>query len=85
VKKSWPTNADFGLNEDQTMLMIAASMPRGPNGNGIDVTSLFWFWFVDDQTGVLFSESNFIDTVVDHDLQVIDYEYFERNACDSAN
>jgi hypothetical protein len=29
---------------------------------------------------VLFSESNYIDTVVDHDLQVIDYEIFEQNA-----
>jgi hypothetical protein len=85
VKATVSGNADFDLNEDQTMLMIAASMPRGPNKKGIDVTSLFWFWFVDDQTGVLFSEGNFIDTVIDHDLQVIDYEYFERNARDSVN
>jgi hypothetical protein len=62
----------------------------GPSANhaadqGADVTSVFWFWFTDDQKGVLFSEGNFIDTVVDHDLQVIDYEYFEQNASDNVN
>jgi hypothetical protein len=30
----------------------------------------------------LFSEGNYIDTVTAHDLQVIDYAYFEQNASD---
>ena len=85
VKATVTGNPAFGLNPGQTMLMIAASMARGPNPNGIDVTSLFWFWFTDDQKGVLFSEGNFIDTVVDHALQVIDYAYFEQNASDHVN
>jgi hypothetical protein len=85
VKATISGNSAFGLSPHQTMLMIGASMPRGPNKQGIDVTSLFWFWFTDDQKGVLFSEGNFIDTVVAHDLQVIDYEYFERNASDNVN
>ena len=85
VKGTITGNADFGLAPAQTMLMIDAELPRGPNKQGIDVTSVFWFWFTDDQKGVLFSEGNFIDTVVDHDLQVIDYEYFEQNASDQVN
>jgi hypothetical protein len=75
VKAMVSGNADFGLKADQTMLMIAAAMPRPPNA-----LSLFWLWFTDDQKGVLFSECNYVDTVVSHDLQVIDYEIFERNA-----
>jgi hypothetical protein len=85
VKATVSGNPDFGLDPEQTMSMIAVSMPRGANKNGIDVTSLFWFWFTDDQKGVLFSEGNYIDTVVDHDLQVIDYMYFEQNASDRVN
>jgi hypothetical protein len=85
VKATITGNPAFGLGPQQAMLLIRVSMPRGPNPNGVDVTSVFWFWFTDDQKGVLFSEGNFIDTVVDHDLQVIDYEYFEQNASDNVN
>jgi hypothetical protein len=85
VKATITGNADFGLDPQQTLQVIRVSMPRGPNPNGIDVTSLFWFWFTDDQRGVLFSEGNYIDTVTAHDLQVIDYAYFERNASDNVN
>lgn len=82
VKGTITGNPDFGLSPSQTMLMIACALPRGPNPGGQDVTSVFWFWFTDDQKGVLFSEGNYIDTVVAHDLQVIDYAYFEQNASD---
>jgi hypothetical protein len=75
VKAIVSGNPDFHLNPGQSISMIRVSMPRGGG-----VTSLFWFWFTDDQTGILFSEGNYIDTVVAHDLQVIDYEYFVRNA-----
>jgi hypothetical protein len=75
-------NPAFGLGPDQALNLIGVSMLRPPKPNGEQVLSLFWFWFTDDQKGVLFSEGNYVDTVVAHDLQVIDYEYFEQNAAD---
>jgi hypothetical protein len=85
VKATIVGNASFGLGPNDELQLIRVSMPRGPNGNGVDVTSVFWFWFTADQKGVLFSEGNFIDTVTAHDLQVIDYDYFEQNASDNVN
>jgi hypothetical protein len=78
-------NSDFGLQPGQSISMISAAMPRGKNKHGVDVTSLFWFWFANDQSGKLFAECNYIDTVIDHDLQVIDYVTFTRNADDMVN
>jgi hypothetical protein len=78
-------NPDFGLQPGQSISMINAAMPRGKNKHGVDVTSLFWFWFADDQRGILFAECNLIDTVINHDLQVIDYEHFMRNADGKVN
>ena len=78
-------NAAFGLSPGESLSLIGVNMDRGPNSKGELVTSLFWFWFDNQQRGVLFSEGNFVDTVVAHDLQVIDYSYFERDADDHVN
>jgi hypothetical protein len=83
VKAIVSGNPDFHLEPGQSISMINAAMPRGKNKHGVDVTSLFWFWFANDQNGILFAECNYIDTVINHDPQVIDYEYFMRNAPDS--
>jgi hypothetical protein len=42
VKATVSGNAAFGLNEDQTMLMIAASTPRGSIRKG---SRYFTVWF----------------------------------------
>lgn len=68
-------NADFGLQPGEVLNLIDCELPRGEN-----VTSLFWVWFTAEQVGVLFSESNFAESVTAHNLQLIDYVTFERNA-----
>jgi hypothetical protein len=78
-------NAAFGLGPDQLLMLIGVSMDRGVNSSGQAVLSLFWFWFTDDQKGVFFSEGNYVDTVVAHNLQTIDYSLFTRNADSEVN
>ena len=67
-------NPAFGLNEGQALNLIRCPFQRGPGEE-----ALFWVWFTADQTGVLFTEANFVRST-DHSLQLIDYSYFERDA-----
>lgn len=67
-------NADFGLKPNEVLNLCRCSLDRGP-GN----LALFWVWFTGDQKGVLFTEANFVDST-DHNLQLIDYTLFQRNA-----
>ncbi len=75
VAASISGNPDFGLKPDETLNLIDCMMPRDD-----DVMSLFWVWFNQDQVGVLFSESNYAQSVTAHNLQLIDYLVFVRDA-----
>ena len=74
VAASISGNADFGLKPNEVLNLCRCSLDRGP-GN----LALFWVWFTGDQKGVLFTEANFVDST-DHNLQLIDYTWFDRNA-----
>jgi hypothetical protein len=67
-------NLNFGLAADQAINVIAAQLPRG---NG--VLAIFWLWFLDNGTGMLFTEGNYVNPLA-HNLQLIDYNLFVRNA-----
>lgn len=67
-------NPAFGCTPGQTLNLIRCPFQRGPGEQ-----ALFWVWFTAEQTGVLFTEANFVNST-DHSLQLIDYEVFERNA-----
>jgi hypothetical protein len=66
-------NADFGLEPDETLNLIAASAEKGDG-----VLAIFWLWFLENGVGTLFSEGTFKDS--SKHLQVIDYDLFLRNA-----
>jgi hypothetical protein len=67
-------NSAFGLTAGETMNLIAAQAPRG--GGEL---AIFWLWFLENGTGMLFSEGNYINPL-SHNLQLIDYSLFMRNA-----
>jgi hypothetical protein len=67
-------NPNFGLATDQTIRLIAAELPRG--GGEL---AIFWLWFLEDGTGMLFSEGNYMNPL-SHNLQLIDYNVFVQNA-----
>jgi hypothetical protein len=67
-------NPQFGLEADQTLNLIAAQAPRG--GGEL---AIFWVWFLENGTGMLFTEGNYINPL-SHNLQLIDYNLFMRNA-----
>ncbi|MCG6989795.1 MAG: hypothetical protein LJF06_16670 [Gemmatimonadetes bacterium] len=75
VAASITGNPQFGLAPGEVLHLIDCELPRGGG-----VTSLFWVWFTEDQAGVLFSESNYAESVTAHNLQLIDYLEFEQNA-----
>src|SRR5262249_28050468 len=67
-------NLNFGLATDQTINLIAAQLPRG--GGEL---AIFWLWFLENGTGMLFTEGNYINPL-SHNLQLIDYSVFIQNA-----
>jgi hypothetical protein len=67
-------NPQFGLEADQTLNLIAAQAPRG--GGEL---AIFWVWFLENGTGTLFTEGNYINPL-SHNLQLIDYTLFTGNA-----
>lgn len=67
-------NANFGLNPGQALNLIAAPLPR--RGGEL---ALFWLWFLENGTGMLFTEGNYINPT-SHKFQLIDYNSFVRNA-----
>jgi hypothetical protein len=67
-------NQDFGLAADQAINVIAAQLPRG--GGEL---AIFWLWFLEDGTGMLFTEGNYMNPL-SHNLQLIDYNVFVQNA-----
>jgi len=67
-------NPEFGLASNQTLNLIAARAPRG--GGEL---AIFWVWFLENGVGILFSEGNYVNPL-SHNLQVIDYNLFVRNA-----
>jgi hypothetical protein len=67
-------NSQFGLEADQTLNLIAAQAPRG--GGEL---AIFWLWFLEDGSGMLFTEANYMNPL-SHNLQLIDYNIFIRNA-----
>jgi hypothetical protein len=67
-------NKDFGLAEGQAIDLIAAPFLRGPGE-----LAIFWLWFFETGAGMLFSEGNYLNPL-SHNLQLIDYVLFERNA-----
>ena len=67
-------NPAFGCKPGETLNLIRCPFERGPGEE-----ALFWVWFTADQSGVLFTEANFVKST-DHSLQLIDYTLFERNA-----
>jgi len=67
-------NPQFGLEADQTLNVIAAQAPRG--GGEL---AIFWLWFLENGTGMLFTEANYINPL-SHNLQLIDYSVFIGNA-----
>jgi hypothetical protein len=67
-------NAAFGCGPEETLNLIRCPFQRGPGEE-----ALFWVWFTTEQDGVLFTEANFLNST-DHSLQLIDYEYFERDS-----
>jgi hypothetical protein len=67
-------NPDFGLAKDQTINLIAAELPRGRGE-----LAIFWLWFLDNGTGMLFTEGNYMNPL-SHNLQLIDYNIFVQNA-----
>ena len=67
-------NADFGIGPGHALyFVVSGPMPRP------GTASIFWWWFMDDQTGVLFSECE-LATPPDHALSIIDYAEFQRDA-----
>ncbi len=80
VKGSISGNAEFGLVSGQSLYMTLAEMPRPAAKPGDkSYVSAFWDWWREDQSGVIFTESE-ISTPPQHDLSVIDYVTFERDA-----
>lgn len=67
-------NANFGLEADQVLNLIAGDIPA-PHGE----LGIFWAWFVDNEVGMLFSEAKFINPL-SHTLQLVDYNLFLRDA-----
>jgi hypothetical protein len=67
-------NANFGLQPGQVLNLFSAPLERGWSE-----TALFWVWFTGAGAGVVFTEGNFLKPM-DHNLQLIDYTYFEQNA-----
>jgi hypothetical protein len=74
VKAQILGNPNFGLTSDETLNLIAAQLPRG--GGEL---AIFWLWFLGNGVGLLFSEGNYLNPL-SHNLQVIDYNLFSRNA-----
>ena len=68
-------NSNFGLADCETLNLFAAPLDRG-NGE----LAIFWVWFLENGVGMLFSEGNFLNSLTSHNLQVIDYNLFVRNA-----
>jgi hypothetical protein len=66
-------NPQFGLEADRTLNLIAAQAPRG--GGEL---AIFWVWFLENGTGVLFTEGNYVNPL-SHNLQLIDYNLFIRD------
>jgi hypothetical protein len=66
-------NSAFGLADDETLYLIAATADKG---NG--VLAIFWVWFLENGVGMMFSEATFLDS--SGHLEVIDYNRFERDA-----
>ena len=67
-------NPHFGLAAGETLNLIAAKSPRG-HGE----LAIFWLWFLKNGVGMLFSEGNYMNPL-SHNLQVIDYNLFVRDA-----
>ena len=67
-------NPNFGLATNQTINLIAAELPRG--GGEL---AIFWLWFLENGTGMLFTEGNYMNPL-SHNLQLIDYNVFIQNA-----
>jgi len=67
-------NPNFGLAADQTINLIAAELPRGRGE-----LAIFWLWFLENGTGMLFTEGNYMNPL-SHNLQLIDYTLFIQNA-----
>jgi hypothetical protein len=67
-------NPDFGLRHEEVLNLIAAELPRGKGE-----VAIFWVWFTGDGAGMLFTEGNYLYPT-SHDLQLIDYTRFVRNA-----
>jgi hypothetical protein len=67
-------NQNFGLGPNQTLNLIAAQLPRGRGEMAI-----FWLWFLENGSGMLFSEGNYMNSL-SHNLQIIDYRKFIQNA-----
>lgn len=67
-------NSNFGLTADQAINLIAAELPRG--GGEL---AIFWLWFLENGTGMLFTEGNYMNPL-SHNLQLIDYNAFIQNA-----
>ena len=71
-------NPSFGLRHGETLDLVAAELPRG----GGEV-AIFWVWFLGTGAGMLFSEGNIMNSL-SHNLQLIDYSLFVRDAPISA-
>jgi hypothetical protein len=67
-------NPYFGLGSNEVLNLIACPLMRAPGE-----LALFWVWFTMDERGVLFTEANFVNST-DHNLQLIDYQLFQRDA-----
>jgi len=67
-------NANFGLEPDEALNLIAAEMPAA--GGEL---AIFWVWFLDNGVGMLFSEAKYIHPL-SHTLQLVDYNLFLRDA-----
>lgn len=67
-------NPDFGLAADQMLNIIVAQAPRDDGA-----LAVFWLWFLQTGIGMLFSEGNYMNPL-SHNLQVIDYNLFLRDA-----
>jgi len=74
VKAQILGNPNFGLTSDETLNLIAAQLRRG--GGEL---AIFWLGFLGNGVGLLFSEGNYLNPL-SHNLQVIDYNLFSRNA-----
>lgn len=67
-------NPNFGLAQGQSLSLCQCSLDRGAGS-----LAIFWVWFNQDEAGVLFTEGNYADPT-SHNLQLIDYTTFQRNA-----